>query len=317
MKIAFLLYPTAGVKVNEDSSFWIMRELARRGHQVFYFESKDLIGREDGPWAYLRRARLDVRRGYLPSPLSAKATNLSALDSLFIRKEPPFDNAYLYALQLLELVKDRVFVLNDPAGIAIANEKTFTCRFPKYVPETLITEDPARAAHFVRNVGRKMVVKPLNEKGGKGVFAVSPGDPALLPKLETATRHAAEKILLQRFIPENNRGDKRILILNGGILGAFLRKPSRRDFRANLSQGGTMHRASVAPWERRLVESMAPELARYGLWFVGIDVIGRFLTEVNVTSPAGIPEINFFEKSRPERDVADFIERRSADRRRF
>lgn len=310
MKIAFLLYPTAGVKVAEDSSFWIMRELQTRGHEVTYFESKDLIGREDGPWAHVRRARLHPRRGYLPSPLSAKATPLSALDCIFIRKEPPFDNDYLYALQLLDLIKDRVFILNDPGGIAIANEKTFTLRFPKYVPETLVTEDLARATQFIKKLRKKVVVKPLNEKGGKGIFALSPSDADLLPRLEEATRLGTEKVLIQRFIPENNRGDKRIVILNGKILGAFLRKPSRKDFRANLSQGGTMHRASVLPWERRLVEEMAAELERLGLWFTGIDVIGRFLTEVNVTSPAGIPEIHHFEKSRPEREVADFIERR-------
>jgi glutathione synthase len=310
LKIAFLLYPTEGVRPDEDSSFWIMRELQKRGHRVFYFESKDLFAREDGVRAHLRAARLDTRRGYLPSPLSPRPERLDAFDCVFIRKEPPFDNEYLYALQLLSLLKGRVFMLNDPAGVAVANEKTFTLRFPRYLPETVVTEDPARAREFIRQLKARVVVKPLNEKGGKGIFAAGVSDGDLLARLEDATRLGTEKVLVQRFIPANARGDKRIVILNGRILGAFLRKPSRTDFRANLSRGGTMHRTAVSPRERGLVEAMAPELEKHGLWFVGIDVIGGFLTEVNVTSPAGIPEVHHFEKSRPERDVADFIERR-------
>jgi glutathione synthase len=310
LKIAFLLYPTEGIKPEEDSSFWIMRELQRRGHDVSIFESKDLVAREDGLWAYFRAARLDPRRGYLPSPLSRQASRLDAFDCIFIRKEPPFDNEYLYALQLLSLLKGRVFMLNDPAGIAVANEKTFTLRFPRYIPETIVTEDPSRAREFVRQLKARVVVKPLNEKGGKGIFAAGVSDVDLLARLEDATRLGTEKVLVQRFIPANARGDKRIVILNGRSLGAFLRKPSRMDFRANLSRGGTMHRAAVSPRERGLVEEMAPELERHGLWFVGIDVIGGFLTEVNVTSPAGIPEVHHFERSSPERDVVDFIERK-------
>ncbi len=310
MKIAFLLYPPSKVKADEDSSFWIMHELQRRGHNVYHFESRHLLWCKNAPHAFLTPAKLDARKGYLPSPLSSTARDLSSIDCVFIRKEPPFNNEYLYALQLLEMVKEKVFVLNDPAGIALANEKTFSLLFKGLAPETVVTENIAAAKNFLRHLRARAVIKPLNQKGGYGIFSTSGRDKNLPSLLETATCSGTRKILVQRFIPTGASGDKRILILNGKALGAFTRRPPPADFRANLSTGGSMHRARLTRQDERLVEAIAPKLLSYGLWFVGIDVIGNYLTEVNVTSPAGIPEINFFNKTRLEKEVADFIEAR-------
>ncbi len=310
MKIAFLLYPTTSVKIQEDSSFWIMHELKRRGHEVFYFESHDLEWSKRAPRARLTPAKLDVRKGYLPSVKREGLTSLTGLDCIFIRKEPPFDTQYLYALQLLETIKHKVFVLNDPAGIAMANEKLFALLFTKYAPETLVTENIASARSFIKSLRKKVVVKPLHQKGGLGIFATSFNDENLPSLLETVTEHEKRRIMIQRFVPARIYGDKRIVILNGDILGAFIRKPPRGDFRANLSVGGTMRKASVNSWDKKLVEEMAPPLLSHGLFFVGIDVIGRYLTEVNVTSPAGIPELNHLNKTHLEQSVADFIEER-------
>lgn len=310
MKIAFLLYPTRQVKVEEDSSFWIMLELQKRGHPVFYFESKHLVGLRAAPHAYLTPAKLDMKKGYLPSPLRKELTDLTSFDCLFIRKEPPFGLDYLYSMQLLDIIKDRVFILNSPSGIMIANEKIFVLAFKDLIPESCVTDNADSARKFIRHIGRKIVVKPLDDKGGVGVFALSPDDKSLLSLLDMATVHGNRKVMIQRYLPENKRGDKRILILNGEPLGAFSRRPGRGDFRANLSAGGVMHRAALTDQDREIVESMRDELLRNGLFFVGIDVIGNYLTEVNVTSPAGIPEINRFDKAHLERKVADFIERR-------
>ncbi len=314
MKIAFLLYPTASVKIHEDSSFWIMQELKKRGHEVSYFESRDLEWSEGSPQARLTPAKLDLKKGYLPSVKRQDPVSLAGLDCIFIRKEPPFDTQYLYALQLLETIKDQVFVLNDPTGVAMANEKLFSLLFTKYAPETLVTESIASARSFIKSLRKKVVVKPLHQKGGLGIFATSFNDENLPSLLETATEHEKRRIMIQQFVPAKKFGDKRIVILNGDILGAFVRYPPRDDFRANLSVGGTMHRASVNSWDRKLVEEMAPQLLSRGLFFVGIDVIGRYLTEVNVTSPAGIPEINYLNKIHAERNVADFIEQRLRSR---
>src|SRR3989344_5589033 len=156
MKIAFLLYPTASVKIQEDSSFWIMHELKKRRHEVFYFESRDLEWSEESPHARLTPAKLDPRKGYLPSVKRQDPVPLTGLDCIFIRKEPPFDTQYLYALQLLETIKHQVFVLNDPTGVAMANEKLFSLLFTKYAPETFVTESITSARAFIKSLRKKV-----------------------------------------------------------------------------------------------------------------------------------------------------------------
>ena len=316
MKIAFLLYPTVKVKIDEDSSFWIMKELQGRGNKVFYFESKDLFWVDGQPYAFLTKAKLHNSRGYLPSLPSKKPSPLMSLDCIFIRKEPPFDISYLYALQILNEIKRKVFILNDPQGIALSNEKLFSTVFKKFAPESLVTENTVLAGRFIKDLRGQAVIKPLDEKGGVGIFLTHAKHKDLSSLLNLSTHSGKQKIIIQRFVPENKYGDKRILILNGKILGAFLRKPPSWDFRANLSVGGSMHKASVTVSDRKIVNAISPELSARGLYFVGIDVIGKFLTEINVTSPAGIPEINAFNGTKLEKEVADFIEKRAA-RKRF
>ncbi len=309
MKIAFLLYPTENVKVHEDTSFWIMHELKRRGHEVFHFLSESLFWRGHGPpQAFLSRTKTHVSKGFLPSAPSSQPAFLSEMDCIFIRKEPPFDRSYLYALQLLSEVKDKVFVLNDPTGIAMSGEKLFTLGFEDLIPETCVTEDIKIASEFIQSLKTRAVIKPLHLKGGQGVFVTSPSDRNLASLLEMSTVDGQEKIVIQRFIDADRYGDKRVLILNGEILGTFLRKPSKGDFRANLSRGATLHKAALTGWDRKLVERLAPELQKRGLWFVGIDVIGNTLTEINVTSPAGIADLKTLYRTSPEIKVADFIE---------
>ncbi len=317
MKIAFLLYPVSKVKINEDSSFWIMRELIARGHKVFYFESRHLFWQLDGPFAYLSPAKLHSKRGYLPSKPNANADRLSLLDCIFIRKEPPFDTEYLSALQILESIKHKAFILNDPQGMAISNEKLFSLLFKKYTSETFVTQEPREAKKFIHYLKKPVVIKPLDEKGGAGIFSSSPGDRNLPSLLDTATVFGQKTVMIQRFIPADRFGDKRILILDGKPLGSFIRRPPTYDFRANLSIGGSMHRSDLTAWDKKLVEFMAPKLLAHGLYFAGIDVIGKYLTEVNVTSPAGIPEIHYLSGMRLEKDVADFIEKTLAVRKRF
>ena len=148
MKIAFLLYPTQHIKTDEDSSFWILFELLRRGHEVFHFESSELLWKNGSPHAFLTRTKLKAPQGFLPSPMEKTASDLSKMDCVFIRKEPPFDARYLQALQLLQLIEDKVFIMNSPRGIALCGEKIFTLAFPKLIPESLVTEDPGTACDF-------------------------------------------------------------------------------------------------------------------------------------------------------------------------
>lgn len=308
MKIAFLLYPTHRVKINEDSSFWVMYELAKRGHHVFHFESGQLFWKDGVPRAYLTPSKPSFPKGFLPSPIGKNAVDLTTMNCIFIRKEPPFDSSYLYALQLLQLIENKVLILNNPSGIALCGEKLFTLSFADLIPESLVTENPDLAYRFIKDLNHEVVIKPLDEKAGTGILAVRPENRSLPSLLTLATTDGSKKVLIQKFVSADKWGDKRILILNGEILGAFVRKPSRADFRANLSRGGSMHRTSLTRRDLKIVGALSPALNKNGLWFVGIDVIGRYLTEINVTSPSGIPEINLFYKTSAEKKVADFIE---------
>lgn len=310
MKIAFLLYPTQGVKVHEDSSFWIMHELKRRGHEVFYFESRDLSMTARGPRAYLRKALLHPAKGYLPSQPASQATLLEELQCLFIRKEPPVNELYWNALQILSALSERVFILNDPMGIARTNEKQSALLFPEICADSLVTESVQEANRFVKSLKKDVVIKPIDNKSGVGIVRSGAKDRNLQSLLEMATDFGRRRIMVQRFISADTYGDKRILLLNGEPLGAFLRKPGRADFRANLSAGASMHDAEISASDLKIIEIIKSYLLRNGLYFVGIDVIGRYLTELNVTSPAGIPEINHYRKSGCQKKVADFIERR-------
>jgi glutathione synthase len=160
----------------------------------------------------------------------------------------------------------------------------------------------------MKKLGSRAIVKPLDDKGGAGIFALALGDPNLPPLLEMATVKATRPVMIQRYAPVEKYGDKRILLLDGEVLGAFTRRPSKGDVRANISAGGTLHKASLTTWDKRLVAAISPDLRRRGLHFVGLDVIGNNLTEINVTSPAGIADLIILERKHTEGRVADFIE---------
>lgn len=308
MKIAFLLYPTLHVKTDEDTSFWILYELKRRGHVVYHFESKDMAWMGGRVVARLSKSSLDPQNGFVRTRQETAWTRLDGMDLIFIRKEPPFDNEYLYNLQLLSLLKDDVIILNDPEAIAMCNEKMFILNFVDMIPDLLVTSDCAEATRFIRALKSAAVIKPLNNKGGAGIVKTDAKDRNLPSFLELATQKNSTKIMIQRYIPENAKGDTRILLLDGELLGSFVRKPTKRDFRANLSVGGTMHKAHLTKRHMAIAERVGSECKRRGLAFVGLDVIGPYLSEINVTSPSGIPEIHKLTGLSLEKKIADFIE---------
>jgi glutathione synthase len=311
MKIAFLLYPTHKIKTDEDTSFWIMHELASRGHHISHFESSDMVFVHGEVKSYLSTSQLDHSRGFVVSKRATIATPLNDMDAIFIRKEPPFNNEYLYALQLLKLLNKDVFVLNDPNAIAMCNEKLFILNFVDMAPDLVVTSSTKTALDFIRGMRTPVVIKPLNNKGGVGVIKTDIKDRKLGAHLAHSTDHDTTKIMIQRYIPQNDLGDKRILLLNGKTIGSFIRRPSKGDFRANLSVGGTMHPTKLNKRDEQIAQRVGRECAKRGLYFVGLDVIGPYLSEINVTSPSGIPEIKQLEGLSLEKKIADFIEDRS------
>jgi glutathione synthase len=234
------------------------------------------------------------------------------VDVVFQRKDPPVDVEYATATQMLALCR-RALVLNRPEGILAANEKLYTLHFHDLMPETLVAREIPRFVDFLARLGGEMIVKPLHGKGGEGIFHVRHDDRNLFSILEQVTGFGARWAMAQRYLPEIRQGDKRILLVDGEPLGALLRVPAEGETRANLHVGGKAVKAALDEADRRIVERVAPWLRRDGLFFVGLDVIGGRLTEINVTSPTGIQEMNALDGVRHEERILERVEARLAE----
>jgi len=315
LTLLFVMDPIERVNIREDTTFALMLEAQSRGHRVLYADPDDL-GIDRGR-VVARAVPVELRRE--PGNHVSKGDRaLFALDDevdvAFQRKDPPVDAAYIAATQVLGVCR-RTLVLNRPSSILAFNEKLFALHFPDLMPPTVVTRDMGELRTFMREVGGEIVVKPLGGRGGEGVFVVSASDRNLGSILEQATDFGRRRAMGQQFLPAVREGDKRILLLEGEPLGALLRVPAQGEFRANLHVGGSGAKGVLDQADRRIVERLAPALRREGLFFVGIDVIGGKLTEINVTSPTCIQEIDAIEGVRLEAEVIERVELRVAERR--
>jgi glutathione synthase len=312
--MAFVMDPIRSLDIRGDTSFALMLEAQRRGHRLFSVDPGDL-GVEGGR-AVAKVFPVTLRRE-TGNHVDVGEPRLADLDAemqlVFQRKDPPVDEAYVTATQILALLR-RALVWNRPAGILAANEKLYALHFADLMPETLVARETARFLDFLERMGGEMIVKPLGGRGGEGIFHVRRDDRNLFSILEQTTRFGTKLAMAQRYLPAVRRGDKRILLLDGEPLGAVLRVPAEAETRANLHVGGRPEKATLDADDRRIVERIAPWLARDGLHFVGIDVIGGLLTEVNVTSPTGIQEMNALDGARYEERVIERIEAAVAGR---
>jgi glutathione synthase len=229
------------------------------------------------------------------------------IDVAFQRKDPPVDAAYVAATQILGIC-ERTLVLNRPTSVVAYNEKLLALHFRDLMPETMVTRHMADLVEFMETLGGEMIVKPLDGKGGEGIFHIVKGERNIPSILEQITAFETRWVMAQRYLPEVRQGDKRVLLLEGMPLGALLRVPSDNEVRANLHVGGRAARAELDEHDHRIVERLAPLLRREGLFFVGIDVIGGYLTEINVTSPTGIQEVNTLDGVCLEARVMDRVE---------
>jgi glutathione synthase len=311
-KFAFVMDPLDTVLVDKDTTFVMMLEAQARGHQIFFVSLKDIYCL--GPRPLCRAARCEVRRATDHYRLFDNAEMpLDAFDAVFMRKDPPADSNYLYATMLLSLIDSRsTFVMNGPDGLREANEKLYQLNFPSVIPPTMVTYEIARLKRFMEEQGGEIVVKPLDGHGGEGVFVLTRGDRNLNAILETATHLETRPIMAQRYILEVRKGDKRLIVLDGEPLGCTLRVPMAAEHRGNIHVGGTCVKAEVTARDREICRVLKPRLHRDRLYFVGLDIIGDFLTEVNVTSPTGVQEINRLDGVKLEERVIDFVEARVA-----
>jgi glutathione synthase len=302
--------PIESIDIRGDTTFVLMLEAQRRGHRVLYLEPQDLAVAGGAVVATARPLTLRRDPSHYADVGEPRRVALDdETDVVFQRKDPPVDAEYVVSTQILSLCR-RAVVLNRPEGILAANEKLYALRFPDLMPPTCVTRSIPEMRAFMVEQGGEMIVKPLDGRGGEGIFHVHERDRNLLSILEQSTGFGMRRAMAQAYVPEVRAGDKRILLIDGEPIGAVLRVPSELDHRANFHVGGSAAKASLDEDDRRIVERLAPSLRRDGLFFVGIDVIGGRLTEVNVTSPTGVQEIDALEGRQLEAEILDAVERR-------
>ena len=316
LTLGFLMDPLEHVRVDHDSTFTMMVEAQRRGHTVRYFEQGWL--RFNGKCAEARMRTVKVRReaGRHFEVLEESARPVSDLDVLFLRKDPPVDVEFLHATQMVELCAGKAPVfINSPAALREANEKLFALHFPELMPETCVARESAVLTDFIARHPEGTILKPIDGFGGKGIVFSKPGDRNTRSLLELLTQSGREAIMAQAYVPQSRQGDKRIILVNGDPKGAVLRVPSEDDHRGNMAVGGVPKKTSLTDREREICARLKPMLIERGLYLVGIDVLGDYLTEVNVTSPTGLVEINHLDGVCVEAHVMDLAEKMVASRK--
>jgi glutathione synthase len=292
-----------------DSSFALALEAQARGHALFHYLPSDLSLREGRVTARARPLEVRQEVGNHYSLGDAELCDLASMDVVLMRQDPPFDMSYITATHLLEQIHPQTLVVNDPAHVRNAPEKLFVTRFENYMPPTLITKDRA-LIHEFRSEYRDIIVKPLFGNGGAGVFHITPEDENLNALLEMFDDLYREPIIVQKYLPQIRDGDKRIILVDGAAAGAVSRVPAAGEARANLHVGASAEKTVLTRREKEICAAIGPALKERGLIFVGIDVIGDFITEINVTSPTGIMEINRLDDARLDALVWDAIEAR-------
>jgi glutathione synthase len=314
MRFLFVMDPASTMHPAKDTSFAFLRGAGARGHQCFHCLPRDVAN--EGRDVFARARPIRVQSSAPPVELGAEERlELAALDAVFIRKDPPFDAAYAHLTQQLELVKERVLVLNDPRGLREANEKLFAFHFAEHMPRSLVTARPEEIVAFLDVVGGRAVLKPIDGAGGSGVVMLSKDDRNTRSLADVWTQEGKQLALVQEYEPSVRAGDKRVLLLDGRSLGAILRVPREDDLRANIHAGGRVQPTELTARERDIVLAIGPKLVEVGLYFVGLDLIGERLIEVNVTSPTGIQELSRFVGRPVEEDVIAWVEARSTELR--
>jgi len=309
LTVAIQMDPIEKIDINGDSTFALAIEAQARGHTLLYYGPRDLTFREGKVTAHVRSLLVRATKGDHFTLGEIQHYDLSQADVVLMRQDPPFDMAYITATHVLENIHPKTLVVNDPASVRNAPEKIFVTQFEGLMPPTLITSDRREIDTF-RAHHKDIIVKPLYGNGGAGVFRVKPDDENLGALLEMFTQFYREPVIVQRFVPEVRKGDKRIILVDGEFAGAINRVPAAGEARSNMHVGGRPEATTLTTREKYICDTIGPELRKRGLIFTGIDVIGDYLTEINVTSPTGIHEVRRFGGADIAKLIWDAIERR-------
>jgi glutathione synthase len=313
LSVAFQMDPIESINITGDSTFALMLEAQRRGHELSYYTPRDLAMRDGRILAHACRIEVADQAGAHYRLGTRETLDLASCDVVHLRQDPPFDMSYITTTHLLERLSPGVLVVNDPVSVRNAPEKLFVTLFPQLMPPTLITRSLEDVRAF-RAEHKDIILKPLYGNGGAAVFRMQLEDTNLAALYELFQTMFREPFIVQRYLPQVRQGDKRIILVDGEIAGAINRVPSADETRSNMHVGGRPEATGITEREREICATIGPELKKRGLIFTGIDVIGDYLTEINVTSPTGIREVARF----GGRDIAamiwDVIEDRRAGR---
>ncbi len=314
LRVAVQMDPLDTINIGGDSTFALMLSAQARGHRLWHYDVRTLAWEEDRITAWARAVRVQrVEGDHYRFEGELEKIDLGAdIDVVLMRQDPPFDLGYISAALLLDRLRGETLVVNDPRSVINAPEKMFVLDYARFMPPTLIARKLEDVRAFQQKHGA-LVVKPLHGNGGKAIFKVEADGTNLSAITELFGQVWPEPFMVQPFLPEVSEGDKRIVLVDGEFAGAINRKPGKGEFRSNLAQGGYAEAAGLTPREEEICAAMGPELKRRGLVFVGIDVIGgKWLTEINVTSPTGIVAIDEFNGTDTAGLIWDATERKIA-----
>ena len=293
LTVAIQMDPIERIDIAGDSTFALALEAQARGHTLLYYGPRDLSLRDTKVVTRVRSLTVRNERGNHFTLSEPRGYEVAEADVVLMRQDPPFDMAYITATHMLERIHPATLVVNDPFHVRNAPEKLFVTNFKDVMPPTLISSDAAEIRAF-RATHKDIVLKPLYGNGGAGVFRLKPDDENLNALLEMFTQFYREPVVVQRYVPEVRKGDKRIILVDGVAVGAINRVPAEGEARSNMHVGGRAEPVDLSTRDRVICEAIGPELKARGLIFAGIDVIGDYLTEINVTSPTGIQELKRF-----------------------
>ncbi|HEY1719699.1 MAG TPA: glutathione synthase [Magnetospirillaceae bacterium] len=309
LSVAIQMDPIESIDIDADSTFALALEAQKRGHTLYHYHPSQLALRDGRLFAALRSLEVWRKKGDHHKLGTPTRTDLTTIDVVLMRQDPPFDLAYITATHQLEHVMATTLVVNDPISVRNAPEKLLVTHFADLAPPTLITADKREIGAF-RDEHKDIVLKPLFGNGGAGIFHVKPDDENFNAMLETYAQMSREPIIAQRYLPAVRQGDKRIILVDGEPVGAINRVPKSGEARSNMHVGGKAEKSALTAREQDICAAIGPTLRQQGLVFVGIDVIGDCLTEINVTSPTGIQEIDRFNGSNLAGLIWDAIETR-------
>jgi len=293
MKLGIVMDPIDGITIKKDSSFAMLLAAQKRGWDISYMEQKDLFTIDDIPMANMRSLQVEENPKQWFTLSDSHIEELASLDILLMRKDPPFDLEYIYTTYILEHAERLgTLVVNSPAALRNVNEKFFITHFPECIAPTQVSRNMNTLLDFIER-HESTIIKPLDGMGGHSIFRVSGSDPNTKVILETITKNETSYVMAQKYLPEISAGDKRILMINGApVPYALARIPADGEVRGNLARGGSGIGIELSERDRWICNQVGPRLRELGLYFVGLDVIGDYLTEINVTSPTCIRELD-------------------------